>query len=71
MTADQVPVHPVPERLANAQGCPKPFVSSLEQYRTMWQESVDQPDKFFGNVRSTYLILQRSAITNMSILACQ
>ncbi|KAJ8663621.1 acetyl-coenzyme A synthetase [Lichtheimia ornata] len=55
MTADQVPVHPVPERLANAQECPKPFVSSLEQYRSMWQESVDHPDKFFGNLANELL----------------
>ncbi|KAL1928000.1 hypothetical protein VTP01DRAFT_3405 [Rhizomucor pusillus] len=53
MTAEQqveIPVHPVPKRLLDAALCPKPHVSSIEQYREMWQESVEQPEKFFGNL---------------------
>lgn len=47
------PVFPVPERLLNA-GCPKPFISSMEQYKQMWEESVNDPEKFFGNVSSLF-----------------
>lgn len=58
MTAEQqveIPVHPVPKRLLDAALCPKPHVSSIEQYREMWQESVEQPEKFFGNVSILYI----------------
>lgn len=52
-TAEQVPeaaTYPVPSRLLDPKQCPTPHVSSMEQYRAMWKESVEQPDKFFGNV---------------------
>ena len=45
-----VTTHPVPARLLDPAQCPTPHVSSLEQYKAMWTESVDQPEKFFGNV---------------------
>ncbi|ORX58690.1 acetyl-coenzyme A synthetase [Hesseltinella vesiculosa] len=48
MTQEHIAVHPVPERLLNAP-CPKPHISSLDDYRQLWQESVDNPDKFFGD----------------------
>ncbi|KAI9494386.1 acyl-activating enzyme [Zychaea mexicana] len=50
MTAEQIPSHPVPQRLHDESQCPKPHVSSLEQYKAMWKESVDEPEKFFGNL---------------------
>jgi acetyl-CoA synthetase len=51
MTVDQeIITHPVPERLLDANQCPVPHVNSMEQYKAMWKESVEQPDKFFGNV---------------------
>lgn len=55
MTAsDQVEtVHPVPERLLNG-NLSKPYVSSMEQYKAMWEESVNNPDKFFGDVGFLY-----------------
>lgn len=62
MTAEQqveIPVHPVPKRLLDAALCPKPHVSSIEQYREMWQESVEQPEKFFGNVSFLYIYKDR------------
>ncbi|KAI8143342.1 acetyl-coenzyme A synthetase [Fennellomyces sp. T-0311] len=45
-----VTTHPVPARLLDPKQCPKPHVSSLEQYKAMWTESVEQPEKFFGNL---------------------
>ena len=56
MTAEQIAAHPVPQRLLDESKCPKPHVSSLEQYKSMWQESVDEPEKFFGNVCFILLI---------------
>jgi acetyl-CoA synthetase len=52
-STDQVPeiaTYPVPSRLLDPKQCPTPHVNSMEQYRAMWKESVEQPDKFFGNV---------------------
>ena len=45
-----IKTHPVPARLLDSAQCPTPFVNSLEQYKSMWTESVEQPEKFFGNV---------------------
>lgn len=47
-------VYQVPPRLLSGKGLPKPHVSSFAQYKEMWEESVNQPDKFFGNVCSFY-----------------
>lgn len=44
------PIHPVPSRLLDPAQCPTPYVNSFDQYKTMWKESVEQPEKFFGNV---------------------
>ena len=44
-------LYPVPQRLLDGEGgIPKPFVSSFEQYQELWEESVNHPDKFFGEV---------------------
>ncbi|GAA5811026.1 hypothetical protein MFLAVUS_004455 [Mucor flavus] len=43
-------VYQVPPRLLSGKGLPKPHVSSFAQYKEMWEESVNQPDKFFGNL---------------------
>lgn len=54
MTAgEQVDIvtHPVPERLLSDK-CPTPHIASLEAYRELWKESVENPDKFFGDVSS-------------------
>lgn len=54
MTVEPVPedkVYQVPQRLLSGKdGLPKPFVSSFDEYKQMWEESVSQPNKFFGNV---------------------
>ncbi|KAI8086332.1 acetyl-coenzyme A synthetase [Halteromyces radiatus] len=49
MTAqEEIPTHPVPERLLSS-ACPTPHVDSLDTYRKLWKESVEDPDKFFGD----------------------
>ncbi|KAI8376478.1 acyl-activating enzyme [Radiomyces spectabilis] len=40
-------VYPVPKRL---QGTPEPFVKGIEQYKSLWEESVNNPTKFFGDL---------------------
>ncbi|KAL0078646.1 acyl-activating enzyme [Phycomyces blakesleeanus] len=47
---EDIVTHPVPKRLLNSAECPTPHVNSLEQYKSMWKESVEQPEKFFGNL---------------------
>lgn len=57
MTTEEVTnvvVHPVPSRLLDPKQCPTPHISSMEQYRSMWKESVEDSDKFFGNVNKTF-----------------
>ncbi|KNE55467.1 acetate-CoA ligase [Allomyces macrogynus ATCC 38327] len=45
--ADRAPVFCVPERMRAEPGR-VPHVTSLAQYRAMWQKSIDQPGEFFG-----------------------
>ena len=52
MSSDSVVTHPVPPRLLDSGKCPTPYIDSLEKYRAMWKESVEQPDLFFGKVSS-------------------
>lgn len=57
MTVESAPaekIYPVPPRLLG-KGVPTPFVNSMAQYKTMWEESVNDPNKFFGNVSVIYL----------------
>lgn len=49
----EIITHPVPSRLLDSKQCPTPHVNSMEQYRSMWKESVEEPEKFFGNVSLT------------------
>ncbi|ORE05635.1 acyl-activating enzyme [Rhizopus microsporus var. microsporus] len=42
--------YPVPSRLLNDKQLPKPFISSFEEYQKMWEESVNNPNAFFGNL---------------------
>ncbi|GJJ77172.1 acetyl-CoA synthetase [Entomortierella parvispora] len=41
-------LYPVPAHLLDASQCPKPWVSSLEQYKEMHRQSIENPDEFFG-----------------------
>lgn len=46
--------HPVPKRLLDASQNPVPHVDSMEKYKSMWTESVEKPDQFFGNVSKKF-----------------
>ncbi|KAI8091452.1 acetyl-coenzyme A synthetase [Gilbertella persicaria] len=50
MTTEQIVTHPVPSRLLDSSKCPTPFIDSMDKYKAMWKESVEQPDKFFANL---------------------
>ncbi|KAI9275543.1 acetyl-coenzyme A synthetase [Phascolomyces articulosus] len=56
MTAsDQAdPVYPVPQRLLGP-GVPKPHIASLDEYKKLWEESVNEPEKFFGKLGNELL----------------
>ncbi|KAI8380773.1 acetyl-coenzyme A synthetase [Blakeslea trispora] len=43
-------LYPVPQRLLNGDNLPKPYISSFEDYKTKWEESVTKPDQFFGKL---------------------
>lgn len=40
-------IYPVPEKLLKD---PVPYITSLEDYKTLWEESVDDPSQFFAKV---------------------
>lgn len=40
-------LYPVPKRLLKD---PKPFITTLDEYKRLWQESVDKPAEFFAKV---------------------
>lgn len=64
MTTDQAQVvcHPVPKRLLDASKNPVPYVDSMEKYKAMWNESIDKPDQFFGNVSVFFYSLKINGI---------
>ncbi|KAI8338515.1 acetyl-coenzyme A synthetase [Chlamydoabsidia padenii] len=45
---EEIITHQVPERLLSS-SLPTPHVDSLDAYRKLWKESVEDPDKFFGD----------------------
>ncbi|SAL97221.1 hypothetical protein [Absidia glauca] len=45
---EEIKTHQVPERLLSS-SLPTPHVVSLDAYRKLWKESVEDPDKFFGD----------------------
>ncbi|KAI1313057.1 acetyl-CoA synthetase [Mortierella claussenii] len=53
-TGDHV-LYPVPERLLDSTQCPEPYISSMEQYREMHRQSLEQPDIFFGKLATELL----------------
>lgn len=57
MTVEQVEekIFPVPSRLLNNEKLPKPFISSFEDYKAKWENSVNNTDQFFGDVKLLFL----------------
>jgi acetyl-CoA synthetase len=44
----QEKTYPVPERLQEASDLPTPFISSFDEYKELWQESIDNSSEFFA-----------------------
>lgn len=47
-------VYPVPSRLLAGGSCPTPHVVGMDQYKKMWEESVNDPDTFFSKAGTHY-----------------
>ena len=41
-------IYPVPSRLLAGGNCPTPHVVGMDQYKKMWEESINDPDTFFS-----------------------
>ncbi|KAI9499589.1 acyl-activating enzyme [Zychaea mexicana] len=56
MTASEQadPIYPVPQRLLG-EGVPKPHISSIDDYKKLWEQSVNDPDSFFGKLATDLL----------------
>ncbi|KAF9188876.1 acetyl-CoA synthetase [Haplosporangium sp. Z 767] len=52
---DDHTLFPVPARLLDPAQCPKPFISSLDQYQKMYRRSIDHPEEFFGELANELL----------------
>ncbi|KAJ3299017.1 acetyl-CoA synthetase [Borealophlyctis nickersoniae] len=50
-----VKTYPPPERLLDASENPRPHVASLEEYKTLYEESVRDPDAFWGKLANENL----------------
>ncbi|KAJ8652469.1 acetyl-coenzyme A synthetase [Lichtheimia ornata] len=48
-------VYPVPSRLLAGGSCPTPHVVGMDQYKKMWEESVNDPDTFFSKLAQDLL----------------
>ncbi|KAF9896156.1 acetyl-CoA synthetase, partial [Lobosporangium transversale] len=48
-------LYPVPQRLLDPAQCPEPYISSLQQYKELYQQSIEQPDEFFGKLATDLL----------------
>ncbi|RGB26371.1 acetyl-coenzyme A synthetase [Rhizophagus diaphanus] len=42
------PVHQVPSRLLDSSKCPKPHIDSFEKYKKIYEESIKDPQAFWG-----------------------
>lgn len=43
-------VHQVPSRLLDSSKCPKPHIDSFEKYKKIYEESIKDPQAFWGKV---------------------
>ncbi|KAF9898143.1 acetyl-CoA synthetase [Lobosporangium transversale] len=55
MSEGENTLYPVPARLHDASQCPEPYVKSVEQYKEMHRESIENPEKFFGKLANELL----------------
>jgi hypothetical protein len=61
MTTDhlnvEIPVHQVPSRLLDTSKCPKPHIDAFENYKKIHEESINDPQGFWGKVNIFILFL--------------
>ncbi|CAG8477541.1 9764_t:CDS:2 [Diversispora eburnea] len=58
MSADhkmEHPIHPIPSRLLNEKICPKPHIDSIQKYKELYEESIDNPDEFWARLAKEFL----------------
>lgn len=41
-------IYPVPQKLLQD---PKPYINNFDDYKTLWQESINDPSQFFAKVK--------------------
>ncbi|KAJ1660058.1 acetyl-coenzyme A synthetase 2 [Dispira simplex] len=63
---DPDPIHAVPARLLDASQCPTPHVTSMAQYRAMYDQSLNDPETFWGNMGRELLSWSRPFSQTMS-----
>ncbi|KAI7891218.1 acetyl-coenzyme A synthetase [Mucor mucedo] len=56
-------LYPVPERLLKD---PKPYIATFDEYKKLWQESVDKPAEFFAKAAKEYLHWDKPFQTTMA-----
>ncbi|KAG9325892.1 hypothetical protein KVV02_001289 [Mortierella alpina] len=52
---DDHTLYAVPRRLLDSAQCPVPHISSVEQYQTMYRQSLEDPDTFFAKLATELL----------------
>ncbi|KAI7905596.1 acetyl-coenzyme A synthetase [Cokeromyces recurvatus] len=66
MLSSENKTYPVPERLLLSSDLPKPYVNSFEQYKQLWEESIENPKAFFTKAAKEYLSWHKDFETVMS-----
>ncbi|KAF9578852.1 acetyl-CoA synthetase, partial [Lunasporangiospora selenospora] len=53
--SDDNTLFPVPARLHDPAQCPEPYIKSVEQYKEMHRQSIEDPEGFFGKMATELL----------------
>lgn len=48
-------IYPIPQRLLNSKDIPTPYISSFDEYKRLWEESVSNPSEFFAKAAKEHL----------------
>ncbi|KAI9470061.1 MAG: acetyl-coenzyme A synthetase [Benjaminiella poitrasii] len=59
-------LYAVPERLQNSSQSPTPYVNSVEQFKQLWQQSIENPEEFFAKAAREYLYWNKDFETVMT-----
>ena|ERR1051325_1435960 len=58
----KIPVYQVPSRLLDTSKCPKPHVDSLNKYKQLYEESINDPQAFWGRVSLRHGLLRNCVL---------